>query len=330
MGLRHRLTSAYFPKHREQRALGERPVGASVLMYHEVLPDAFGLPVWSVVRESAFRQQVQHLKRRYRVLPLDELLHRLDTPSAVTDSGPPMAAITFDDGYAGNLNCAAPILRDAGLPYTVYIASEQVEQGGLHWYDRVILALLAHGSRSYTIKASTGAVSYSPRLFVPDRRWAAIEEVLTQLKGLPEDERESIAAHLHAPTRPGNLRMLTPAEVQQLAKEPDAAIGCHTHGHELLDTIPIEDARLSITHCQERLNEWTGRPVRHFSYPNGNHSHAVTKLVGELGFASAVTTRNAIWTPGTDRLRIPRIGIGRFDNLNLFRAKVAGLFAAKD
>ena len=116
MGIRHRLTSAYFPNGLERRLLDRRPVVASVLMYHEVLPDAVDLPYWSVVRESAFRRQIEYLKAHYQVLPLDELLARLREPAAVSDAGPPMAAITFDDGYAGNLACAAPILRTLDLP----------------------------------------------------------------------------------------------------------------------------------------------------------------------------------------------------------------------
>ena len=329
MGLRHRLTSAYFPKRLERFALSRRPVGASVLMYHEVLPDAVDLPYWSVVRESAFRRQLEHLKAHYRVLPLDELLAQLSARSEGADSGAPMAAITFDDGYAGNLSCAAPLLRALELPYTVYIASAQVERGGLHWYDQVILGLLARGRRPFSIATSAGPISYSPKGFLQDRRWAAVQEVLTQLKALPEYERVSLGTDLQTDRNPQLLRMLTADELRRLSGEPGATIGCHTHGHELLDTIPLEDARLTITQCQQKLTTWSGHPSRHFSYPNGNYSDAVTRLVEDLGFVSAVTTQNAIWTKGMNALRIPRIGIGRFDNLNLFRAKVAGLFAGR-
>ena len=327
MGIRHRLASAYFPKRLERRVVDRRLAGASVLMYHEVLPDAVDLPYWSVVRESAFRDQLEHLKGHYRVLPLDELLARLREPAVARDGGPPMTAITFDDGYAGNLTCAAPILRALNLPYTVYIASAQVEQGGLHWYDRAILGLLGRGRRPMRIPTSAGTITYSPKAFFQDRRWAAIQEVLTQIKTLPEPERAAITATLQADQLPQLLRMFTPDQVRRLSGEPGATIGCHTHGHELLDTIPLEDARRSIMQCQEKLTEWSGRPARHFSYPNGNYSDAVTKLVDDLGFVSAVTTENAIWTPDTNPLCIPRIGIGRFDNLHLFRAKIAGVFA---
>ena len=327
MGMRHRLASACFPRRLERRVLDRRPAGASVLMYHEVLPDAVDLPYWSVVRESAFRRQLEHLKAHYQVLPLDELLARLRGPTETRDGGPPIAAITFDDGYAGNLTCAAPILRAFDLPYTVYIASAQVEQGGLHWYDRAILGLLARGRRPVPFATSAGTITYFPRVFLQDRRWAAIQEVLTQLKALPGPERDAIATALQSDQTPQSQRMLTPDEVRRLSEEPGATIGCHTHGHELLDTIPLDDARRSIVQCQEKLTEWCGRPATHFSYPNGNYSDAVTKLVGELGFVSAVTTENALWTPGTEPLRIPRIGIGRFDNLRLFRAKAAGVLA---
>ena len=48
-------------------------------------------------------------------------------------------------------------------------------------------------------------------------------------------------------------------------------------------------------------------------------------LVERLGMATAVTGNSRPWLEADSRFEIPRIGIGRFDNLNLFRARMCGL-----
>jgi peptidoglycan/xylan/chitin deacetylase (PgdA/CDA1 family) len=144
---------------------------------------------------------------------------------------------------------------------------------------------------------------------------------------LPEIERNAMAATFsETPLMPA-LRMMTPTEVLDLSSDPMCTIGNHTDGHELLNQLHREDASRSIRKAQELLTRWTGTPPRHFSYPNGNYTPEHCELVSTLGFSTAVTTKPGIWTRTDSIYEIPRIGIGRFDNFNLFRAKLSGLLA---
>jgi peptidoglycan/xylan/chitin deacetylase (PgdA/CDA1 family) len=330
MGLKQRLASVYFPKRLEAQAWRAAPeTRVVVLMYHEVWPGSMNLPYWSIVTESNFRRQMAHLQRHYEVLSMDAALRRLYSGAGECPSSRPLAVITFDDGYAGNYLCAMPILRELDLPFLVYVATANVAAGKRPWYDDVSVGLLSLGRGTTRIPTSRGTLSYSGRHILPDRRWAAVNDILGALKDLPPDEQEAIAARFGDRHSSARLRMMTPAEIASLAAEPMASIGCHTHGHELLDKVPPDQARASIMQAQALLEAWTGRCPAHFSYPNGNYCASTCELVRESGFASAVTTRNRAWTPQDDRLEIPRIAVGRFDNLNLFRAKVAGLFAER-
>jgi len=45
-------------------------------------------------------------------------------------------------------------------------------------------------------------------------------------------------------------------------------------------------------------------------------------MLKDLGFVSAVTTSFGRWTPVADSYRIPRIGIGGYDDLDAFRMKL--------
>ena len=328
MGIRHRLASMYLPRTLEGRAWRRRrnrPC-TTVLMYHEVLPDQIDLPSWLVVKQSRFEAQMRHLRDHYDVLPLADALTRLSASTADQDQGRPSAVITFDDGYAGNYRCAFPILRRLGLPFTVYVATGKVESGGRYWYDDVICALL-NKDRRVQLDTSRGPIVYSGRRLSGDRRWIEINSLLSALKLLPREERIVLTERLGDPRAVPELRMMTPAELHSLSSDSLVTIGNHTHTHDLLDQMRNEAASVIIEQAQELLQSWTGTLPHHFSYPNGNYLSETAQLVRERGFLSAVTTQPRCWQAADPVHEIPRIGIGRFDNVHLFRAKAAGLLA---
>ena len=326
MGVFHRLASLHLPHALERRA---RDTTSSrqgvVLMYHEVLPDEIDLPVWTVVARSNFQRQMRYLRRHYDVISMSEAIERVYSNTYAPASNRPFAVVTFDDGYLGNLSCAMPILQLLELPFTVFVATGKVAAGGLHWYDKVILHLLSQRHCVAVFETSLGQIVYQPVRLGAARRWQRINAVLDQLKSLPESEREELVDHLPARRERSPLRMLSPAELGRLAKSPYSDIGCHTHGHELLDQIPRDTARESIISSRHFISDCIGRRPAHFSYPNGNFNPSVQALVQELGFASAVTTEDRHWTDADDRYAIPRIAVGRFDSMSLFRAKLAGV-----
>jgi peptidoglycan/xylan/chitin deacetylase (PgdA/CDA1 family) len=325
MGISRRLAALHYPRSLEalrlRRAAGRQGV---VLMYHEVLPDHVDLPVWTVLAESKFIRQMRHLQQNYEVISLAEALERVAAPENSSRPDRPFAVVTFDDGYQGNLSCVLPVMESLRLPFTVFVATDKVASGGLHWYDKVILHLLSASAARQVLDSSKGPIHFAPARLGEARRWARIDAVLRQFKQLPGDEREALASSLPGSPEPAPLRMLTRAELHQLAQSPLVDIGCHTHGHELLDQLPRAAAEASIRQANRVLEECTGRTPRHFSYPNGNHDAATMQLVADLGFSCAVTTVGRPWVPDDDRFAIPRIGVGRFDTMNLFRAKLAG------
>lgn len=294
-------------------------------MYHEVLPDELDIPSWLVVRRSRFRRQMKYLKRHFRVLSMDDVMDYLVTSASQKRTRRPPAVITFDDGYAGNFSCALPVLKELQLPFTVYVSTARVASGGRFWHDRIICALITVGHGKLSIPTSIGRLEYSGSARLDTRRWAGIERILTALKTLPPEERESIADQIGSDVQIPALRMMTPVELHQLSVERLVTIGNHTHGHELLDQLDPEVATQTILQAQLLLKEWTGQRPTHFAYPNGSYSGDVVGLVERLGMATAVTSNSRPWLAADSRFEIPRIGIGRFDNLNLFRARMCGI-----
>jgi peptidoglycan/xylan/chitin deacetylase (PgdA/CDA1 family) len=105
-----------------------RKNGPLVLMYHRVNAIAFHDlgPVSRelTVPEDAFREQLNFLKSSgYRSVSLQEFGDMIEgkTPLDVKS-----LLITFDDGYADNLQVAAPVLQASGFGATVFVMSEHL------------------------------------------------------------------------------------------------------------------------------------------------------------------------------------------------------------
>jgi peptidoglycan/xylan/chitin deacetylase (PgdA/CDA1 family) len=94
--------------------------------------------------EAEFDAYCRFFRRYFRVLPLSELLDRLEFGNDLSSC----LAITFDDGYRDNLERAVPILERHGLPATFFLttgfigtdrippwdASAGVESEWLDWF----------------------------------------------------------------------------------------------------------------------------------------------------------------------------------------------------
>lgn len=98
-------------------------VPMTVLMYHHVgvscpLPWTTSLP--------AFRRHVDWLSKHTEVVSLHEIRRRLAVGNCALR---PCVAITFDDGYAANLDEALPLLLNAAMPVTFFVTVSNVLNG---------------------------------------------------------------------------------------------------------------------------------------------------------------------------------------------------------
>jgi peptidoglycan/xylan/chitin deacetylase (PgdA/CDA1 family) len=303
-----------------------------VLMYHEVMDDTEEIEAWTVVKKSAFILQMEYLKRHCRVVTLRSALDWMyATPARPLP--PNVVLITFDDGYSGNAKCAYPVLGNLGLPATIFASTESILKQRRHWFDEVILALQrGAGSPSSFDLGDLGLAKYE---FNPCRlgeaRWTRIQALLSDLKRLEPQIRDAAVARictvsLDMRIPAPHLMPMTPHEVKMLAASPLVTLGSHSHRHSLLVQLDenslVEDLLLS----KRLLAEWTGKEISYLSYPNGDHNDLVTGVTRNLGFTCAVTTEARPWRKSDSPLMLPRVGVGRYDSLDCFKAKVAGLW----
>jgi peptidoglycan/xylan/chitin deacetylase (PgdA/CDA1 family) len=103
--------------------------GPRVLIYHQICE----APSREMdIAPEGFAQQLDWLTPRYQVVSLDEALDKADQVDADRN-----VVLTFDDGYSGLFEHAFPLLLERGLPFTLYLTSQMVddqsEDGSLNW-----------------------------------------------------------------------------------------------------------------------------------------------------------------------------------------------------
>lgn len=284
--------------------LRRRGAGTSVaiFIFHRVLdaPDPLGQ---GDPDRARFRTMLAWLREWFDVLPLREAIERLDSRSLPARA----AAITFDDGYADNVDNALPELQAAGVSATFFIASGFLD-GGRMWNDSVIEAIRAAPSGVLDLHAA-GLGAFPLR--TNSERLNAIRSILYGIKHLPPSERQRrVDAIVQAigVDLPDDL-MMTSAQVRQL-HAAGMTIGGHTVSHPILASTADDAARAEICRGKEQLEGIIGESLQFFAYPNGvpgrDYKAQHVHFVREAGFKAAVSTAWGMARTNADRFQMPR------------------------
>jgi peptidoglycan/xylan/chitin deacetylase (PgdA/CDA1 family) len=275
-----------------------------ILTYHRVNDE--GDPFFPSVPTDRFERQMAFIARSYVVLPLVDLVERMEQRRVPRNA----LAITFDDGYRDNLTHAAPILARFGLPATVFLTSGFIGTGDVPWFDRVAMAVKTTTVERHELP-DVGRIL----LRSTAERLQALGRILAYLKSLPEPVmRTEVTGLLRS------LNASDSASFKNWTLDWDDVhamlglgfdVGAHTVSHPILAQLSVERAWEEIGGSRSAIEAGCGRSVRAFAYPNGkpsDYSETVVRLVQRAGFTCAVTTRFGVNTDTTPRYELRRGG----------------------
>jgi peptidoglycan/xylan/chitin deacetylase (PgdA/CDA1 family) len=309
------------------RARAWRDAPVTLLTYHTLGADDEDFDAWTVVKRGDFLRQMALLRRDYDIVSLDDALG--PATATATAGLRPRAVLTFDDGHSGWFDHLLPIIEREALPVTLYVATSHVQGGVAYWFDALVNAL----QTVEPLTLDTGAAGLGRITLNRERgsaNWLRLSALLEAMKALNAPVREALAKKMvtaAAGQRQPRFQRLMPLSVEQLralAASRWVTLGSHSHGHELLDEIALDAARDSIARSMALLQEWTGRRVEHFAYPNGNHNAALATVLPGLGLKSAVTTKKGLWRRSGSLYELPRVAVGRFDDDARWRLSLLG------
>jgi peptidoglycan/xylan/chitin deacetylase (PgdA/CDA1 family) len=282
----------------------------AILRYHAICPPqdpSYAAP-GICISPAAFEQHVRYLAANYSVLPLSDAVHRLRAGRPLPRNA---VAITFDDGYADNLEAARTLNRH-GLTATFFLTSGCLAGGEPFWPAEIRILIPAVRQASLRLVLD-GSVITLP-LDGLDGFEPAVRTLTKLFKSRPIPVRESMREQLRtaagAPTLPRvMLRWEEVAEMQRLGM----TIGSHTQTHPNLPSAGLEAATREIVGSKIRLERELGEPISLFSYPNGGAERYETpelrRVVAEAGFAAATTSRNAFAGQGSNLYALERIQV---------------------
>jgi len=283
-------------------AASGRNASLLILIFHRVLrqPDAL-LP--NEPDAAAFAALMDLVASGFNPLPLPEAVDRLRRSSLPSRA----LCVTFDDGYANNLEVAQPILAARRIPATVFVAPGYLD-GGRMFNDTVIEAIRRAPAEIDLSREGFGTL----RLDDSAARVRAYSDIIARLKYLPPDERRAhsdrIAERIGAPL-PADL-MLTSEQVRRVHAS-GIEIGAHTVTHPILRSVDTDAARREIEDSRQALQDLISAPVRSFAYPNGaptkDYDARHVAMVREAGFQLALSTAWGAAGPGSDAFQLPRI-----------------------
>jgi peptidoglycan/xylan/chitin deacetylase (PgdA/CDA1 family) len=282
----------------------------AILRYHAVCgPEGYAYASPGIcISPEAFEAHAAYLAANYNVVSLP------DGASALGDRRPlpPNAvAITFDDGYADNL-AAARVLAKYGLTATFYITAGCMADGEPFWPSEI--RYLVAGATGDRIELRVDGLSVDLPIGSEADRAAAVGRLTRLFKSHPIPVRDALRAALRA--RAGQVTlprvMLTWDEIREM-HALGMTIGSHTMTHPNLPSAGVADARRELTAAKARLEAEIAAPVTMFSYPNGGADRYLTpeiqRVVREVGYAAATTSRNAFAGPGSDLFALERVEV---------------------
>lgn len=306
------MNAGKFPKppvRRLIRAIGDRIHAWSkdggrlcIVSYHRILKEA-DIILGAEPDLATFRWQIALLAECFNVLPLSEAL------AAVKEGHlPPRAiCITFDDGYRSTHDLALPVLKEFGLPATVFVTTGYVD-GRSMWNDNIIEAIRSMPGKDLDLRdLSLGMYS----LATPHDRLRTTEKLIAAAKYLPSDSRNGLTRRLLdlGRTHGGDDLMLTRDMICALARQ-GVEIGGHTVSHPILSGLSDDAARKEIVDNKRQLEEIIGEPIRFFAYPNGkpgidfDQRHA--DMARDAGYQAAFATSIGAITARSDTYQMPR------------------------
>jgi peptidoglycan/xylan/chitin deacetylase (PgdA/CDA1 family) len=286
------------------RSLGNRD-GAFILYGHRV---AIGDEGYLQGLEPAWlEQQLTYLTRHYEVISLGALVECFEQGRKVPRR---TVVLTFDDGFRDNFEIALPILRNFGVPATIFVVTGSLSSGELPWSQRLGFVF----QRTEQLEVSHAILGTEPIAVAGHtERRRAYAKAKAAIAGLPRTDRDRIIGELAASlsVSPPLDRMMTWTDARE-ALAAGYEIGAHTYSHALLGRVSAVEADREMRRSLEDLREHLGVTAPHFCFPAGSLSAQLLAHARTVGFRSSFVPRqrHRVNQLGTvDAFSLSRVGL---------------------
>jgi peptidoglycan/xylan/chitin deacetylase (PgdA/CDA1 family) len=268
--------------------------GGVILCYHNVVgssdragDSAAHMPV------ADFTRQLTWLLDYHDVIPLSEFVRRLRDGVSLRRT----LTLTFDDAYAGVLEHAWPLLRNKGVPATVFIPTDFIAGGEGFWWDHPAIV----------------------RQATPARRERWIRDLRGDGLIILREEGAHTASGLAPSQRPA------PWGTIRLAAAEGLSLGVHSATHRNLTRLSDAELKRETIESRDIIAVQTGVHADTFAFPYGIWDARTRDIVQQAGFRAAVTLDYGLNGATANAMALRRINIPASISQPAFEAWVTGL-----
>jgi len=230
---------------------------------------------------NLFRKIVVWFKDNgYTIISCDQLIDIINKKIPC----PKRAAwISLDDGWKENLDNVIPIVVEYDFPVTIFVCTDAVENGAFWWKK---------------VKA------YPHLLPANLRKTKAIRK-------LPEETRRQVMELITQKAPQGDYKReaMTVDDIRYISSLPQVTIGSHTVSHPVLPNCDESVVDYELGESKRKLEDWTGKPIRIFSYPSGAFNEKEKQFLKKHGYELAAITEDRFASLDDNRYLFPRTGI---------------------
>jgi peptidoglycan/xylan/chitin deacetylase (PgdA/CDA1 family) len=282
--------------------MGDRLI---VLMWHNV-EGTWCYPSAPGAGTRGLAQQMRQLKRLASVVPLEDALEAL---AAERPLPPRTVAITFDDGYRDNLDLAAPLLQDLGLPATFFLVPGLLSQDVRPWWE-----IIARGfalARPAVVKWNGRALPTRGRRGRRAFLWLA--EHLKVLDLTTREERVDELLHVLQPEgNGGGDRLFLDWDGARELVRRGFSVGSHSMRHAILSREDPQEQFRDLMSSRRQLEAELDVPVNLLAYPNGTRSDYdanTIRAAARAGHTHALGAHAGVNRPSTPPYAHPRLAV---------------------
>lgn len=294
--------------------------GAVILMYHSVRKDPreFADVISPGISHAAsiFRRQMEIVAREFAPVTLQDILRFLSGQAGLPRRA---VAITFDDGFADNLEVAEPILSHFGIRGAFYPMVDLIGTTSPPWYCRLRHSFLNARKTEWASAPDAKVWSLKDRPSREAALLAAFDLCAPLVSNQQEKAISEIELILDVESRIDSQPFMMDWDQLRRLNAKGHIVGSHTLTHPNCAYVRDEmDLRTELTESKKRIEEKLGAEVEHFSYPhpalNPQWSDRTLKMTASAGYRSAVTTTGGLVSGGSNPLCLNRFGAPRTED----------------
>ncbi len=287
----------------------------TILMYHGIT--AKHDPVANFdgkhVKVTRFEKQLAHLKRRYSIISLGDLMEaRLGKKVLPTNP----VLVTFDDGYRNMYTQLLPLLKKENIPVTIFLPTAYIGKNEIGWYDAIAAAIAQTKEKEITVAGKRYLLEKEKQ------KCAAILELKIQASENPKIKEQLIAevivqTKFNAEKRDEDFSYMTWEQCREM-QHAEVTFGSHSITHPFLSKEKDAEVEKELCESKRIIERKLGEECTVFAYPFGDYDSRIAEQTKKAGYLLAVTTAYGKNTKETSSYKLKRIAISNKYNERIF------------